>query len=248
MASFQFLGKAVLKALKWKPRTRSSEETDTLSVPQGETDVTTGSEVTEGSPLEVTTSMEETVAAAPPSNECETGNENPKDAEASETTTLVEEASRPGESTETPEKKSSSFRRRKFGAFMRPISAKSFATDVENAKRGSKKGKKKFFGHVRALSMGHYHSIQKQQPLEGTKSVPHLTRPSSADLMESDLAAFGASVTESNVSVTEINVVDVDGNQEVFVDEVGICGGSRINGGGEGRKCLWTSDFRPKIS
>ena len=226
MASFQFFGKQVLKVLKWKPKPRSSDETDSLPVPQGQTEVIPEPEVTEESPPEATSCLEETDATAPPGEDNGTGNETPKDSETSGTGSPMEQDN----NAESPSKKSSSFRRRKFGAFMRPNSAKSFDTDMENAGRnGSKKGKKNFFSHVRALSMGHHHSIHKQNTLEGTKSVPHLARPFSGDTVESDLALHGtsgvgsdlalrgASVADSTVSV---NVTDVDGNQDVFEDEV----------------------------
>ena len=124
------------------------------------------------------------------------------------------ELTQPSDNSEKREKKSSSLRRRKFGVFMRPGSAKSFDADVVNAKRDSKKGRKKFLSHVRTLSMGHYHSTQRPDAdttLQSTptKSAPHLV-----------LGRQDSPETPLGASVTEINVIDVDGDAEVFDDEV----------------------------
>ena len=215
MASFQFFGKAVLKALRWKPRTPSTEETDSPPGPtQQDPEITAGSEITDVSPPEVhTAGLQVWLGGA-----SEAGNETSTEGNTSRTSTPTAELTQPGALSETPEKKSSSLRRRKFGVFMRPGSAKSFDADVANAKRDSKKGRKKFLSHVRTLSMGHYHSTPRPDAdttLQSTptKSAPHL------HLGHQD------SATESSplcASVTEINVIDVDGDAEVFDDEVWI--------------------------
>ncbi len=77
-------------------------------------------------------------------------------------TVEVAEESSPRDSTS----RSPGSRRRKFGAFMRlPGATRSFdAETTEDAtRRRSKKGRKNFFSHVRALSMGHYHALRRQE-------------------------------------------------------------------------------------
>ena len=162
MASFQFFGKAVLKALRWKPRTPSTEETDSPPGPtQQDPEITAGSEITDVLPPPEVHTAELQVwlgGASEAGNEATTTEGN-----TSRTSTPTAELTQPGSISETPEKKSSSLRRRKFGVFMRPGSAKSFDADVANVKRDSKKGRKKFLSHVRTLSMGHYHSTQRPE-------------------------------------------------------------------------------------
>ena len=214
MASFQFFGKAVLKALRWKPRTASAEETESPPGPQQQdSEVTAGSEVTDVSPPPEVHTAELQVWLGGAS---EVGNEASTEGNTSRTSTPTAELTQPGSISETPEKKSFSLRRRKFGVFMRPGSAKSFDADVANAKRDSKKGRKKFLSHVRTLSMGHYHSTQRPESdttLQSTptKSAPHL------HLGHQDSAS---ETSPLGASVTEINVIDVDGDAEVFDDEV----------------------------
>ena len=213
MASFQFFGKAVLKALRWKPRTPSTEETDSLPGPtQQDPEITAGSEITDASPPEVHTAELQVWLGGG----SEAGNEATTEGNTSRTSTPTAELTQPAAISETPEKKTSSLCRRKFGVFMRPGSAKSFDADVANAKCDSKKGRKKFLSHVRTLSMGHYHSTQRPESdttLQSTptKSAPHL------HLGHQDSAAESPPL---GASVTEINVIDVDGDADVFDHEV----------------------------
>ena len=170
-----------------------------------------------------------TAAAVASSDDPETGNENPRDAEASGTSTPVEEVTATKGYSDSLGRKSSSTHRRKFGTFMRRNSAKSLDVDIEKPSPGSEKGRKNFFSHMRTLSMGQYHSIQREDALAAAatsaKSDPYLVRPPSGELRGSvDSSSFGASVTEvtGTLPVTEINVTDVDGDTEVFGDEVRI--------------------------
>ena len=212
MASFQFFGKAVLKALRWKPRATSVDQMeDSPSEPhEQEPEVTAGSEVTDVSPPEVhTTELQVWLGGG-----SEAGNEATTEGNTSRTSTPTAELTQPT-IAETPEKKTSSLRRRKFGVFMRPGSAKSFDADSANAKRDSKKGRKKFLSHVRTLSMGHStpRPDADTTTLQSTptKSAPHLHLGGRQD--STDTPALGG-------SVTEINVIDVDGDVNVFDNEV----------------------------
>ena len=210
-----------MKALKWRPRTSTSDEPETPS-PEQEVTTTTGSEVTDTLlPPEVSIAGDN--AQVLQGSGTKTGNETPTEV------TSGHQLPEMIDSSETPETKSPSTRRRKFGVFSRPPIAKSFDAEAADGKRDSKKRKRKLWSHVRALSVGQSHSIVRPDATGATLhktptlSAPHLithhdneeisTATPSRTLLASESGSIG-------VSVTEINVIDVDGDVEVFNDEV----------------------------
>ncbi len=73
-------------------------------------------------------------------------------------------------------------KKRRWGPFMRPRPGSAKSLDRASRGNDSKKGKKKFFSHVRSFSFGHHHKLRGQSESENPSGVaPPLNTPSTSN-------------------------------------------------------------------